>query len=172
MSDIFVSSYHEIIRDAFDKALGNEIPFNREKVIKDFTDKLCTEIIDNIQYYISDNLFQNIKDDLCRKAAEIATSMLKDALSGDDETIQNLFGFRYEYIHFKFAPYNVSGIPTQYHLINAIVKANPDIFINERIRQLEWKLEYHETAHKNLYAKNTELFNENMRLKSQIEEEI
>ncbi len=166
MNDIFISLYEEIIRDAVDKALGNKLPFDREKIIKEYTDKMCYEVIDGIRDYITDEFFENVKDDICRKAAEVLTSMLKDALAGDDETLKNLFGFRYEYLHFRFIPYNTYNLPTQVNLINTIVKANPNIFVNEKIKQLEWELKYYKDHNKKHVEENTKLFQENMKLRS------
>lgn len=127
-----VSSYEEVFRDAFDKAFG-ELPEQYPDLVKQVCDKIYEAVVERVRDDVRDYLAENIKDDLCRKAAEMAESMLMNALAGDDKEIRNLFGFSDWYMRHLY----LGQLPTQWALIDAITDRRPDIFLDERIKQRE-----------------------------------
>lgn len=126
-----VSSYEETIRAAFDKALDEFTPDDKNKLVKNLADTVCADVVDRVRDYIDDHLYQNIKGAVCQKAAEVAESMLRNALAGDDKTIRNLFGFNDWYMKHAY----VGRLPTQWALIDAIIERKPELFAEERAAQ-------------------------------------
>lgn len=129
---MYVSSYDETIRAAFDKALDEFTPDDKIKLVKKLADDVCVEVVDRVRDYIDDHLYPNIKEAVCSKAAEVAESMLRSALAGDDQAIRNLFGFNDWYMKHAY----VGRLPTQWALIEAIAERNPELIASERIAQL------------------------------------
>ena len=67
--------------------------------------------------------------------------MLEKALAGDDQTLNNMFGFYPGYReHNKYSILDFR-LPHQWEAINAMVKANPELFKEERFQQQEVKIE-------------------------------
>lgn len=131
-----VSSYETTIRAAFDEALG-ALPEDKAKLIKGVTDKIGDEIIESLRESVDDYLFRAIKDDMCRIASEIAESMLRHAMAGDEQTIRNLFGFTEYYMRHAY----VGRLPTQWALLDAIVERKPDLFRDEKLAQQARQIE-------------------------------
>jgi hypothetical protein len=161
MSDPFVSSYDEQIRAAFDHALG-EMPTDHSKLICKVTDDICQEIHDQIRDKFVEYFFENIKDDICRKAAAVAKSMIISALAGDDKEIRHLFGFNDHYIRWAWPP---NELPTQWRLIEAIAARRPDLFTDERLKQNEREIELLRQRNEKLQNDNAAYFIENAKLR-------
>lgn len=133
MNEPFVSSYEEQFMEAFDRGV-QQLPEDRTKIVKDIVDKIHEEVITQLHYYIEDDLKKSLDDQIRDHASKVASSMLANALAGDDREIRNLFGFSDWYM--KYA--GVSGdLPTQWKLIDALVARRPDVFVDERIKQRE-----------------------------------
>jgi len=129
---IFVSSYEKAIRDAFD-SVSNDLPGDHEKLITKISDEICEAVSENIRNRVRDYLMENIKDDICRDAASVAESMLANAMAGDDKQLRNLFGFNEWYMKHLYT----GNYPTQYALLDMLIKRHPTLFADERMRQLE-----------------------------------
>jgi cell division protein FtsB len=129
--------YADTIRKAF-----SELPTNlvdQEKIVENIVKNVLESVVDKVQFQISDYLIENIKGDVCQKAAEIAEHMLRDALAGDDKELRNLFNFNDWYMQYSM-PLSVN-LPKQWKLIDAIVKRHPQFFVDERIKQYEKHVE-------------------------------
>lgn len=128
---VYVSSYEDVLRDGLEEAIS-KLPENHKDMINKITDTICQEIQENVRYNTEAYLAESIKDDITSRAAKVAESMLMNALAGDDKTIRNLFGFNDWYMKNLYLG---RSLPTQWALIDAIAKRNPDIFSDERISQ-------------------------------------
>lgn len=89
---VSVSPYDEQIRAGLDQALA-ELPQDYQKLIDTITDSICEAVQEKVRASTTDYLAESIKDDISRKAASVAESMLMNALAGNDAAIRNLFGF-------------------------------------------------------------------------------
>lgn len=146
----FVSSYDDAVRKAFDAFEFKD----KEKIVTTLVDEIIEQVVDKARDEISSSLLADIQDDICRRAARIASSMLADALAGNDEQIRSLFGFDDYYLQHRFSD---SRFPTQWNLIEAIAARRPDLFVDERIKQLEWKLGELEQRNAGLMIENNRL---------------
>ena len=133
MNEPYVSSYDEQFMEAFDRGV-QQLPEDRIKVVKDIVDKIHEEVITQLHYYIEDDLKKNVDAQIRDHASKVASSMLANALAGDDQEIRKLFGFSDWYM--KYAGVN-RDLPTQWALIDALIARRPDIFVDERIKQRE-----------------------------------
>lgn len=137
MSEPIVSSYETAFVEAFGRGIS-AMPDDHTKVIKDIVDKIHERVISDIENYIMDDMKSNINDSIRQEAASVASSMLADALAGDDKEIRSLFGFHEWYMK---SPWRNDGKPTQWALIDAIVARRPDLFVDERIKQRDREIE-------------------------------
>jgi hypothetical protein len=133
---MYVSSYEEAFRKAFDQAIEQDALRDRTDVVKKLTDTLWEEVASKIRESIDTWLMDNIKDDICREAAKVAESMLSNAIAGDDKELRNLFGFNDWYMKHAY----IGRMPTQWALLDVIIKRHPDLFTNEKIAQQETEL--------------------------------
>lgn len=156
MNEPFVSSYEEQFMEAFDRGI-QQLPEDRTKVVKDIVDKIHEEVISQLHYYIEDDLKKNVDDQIRDHASKVASSMLANALAGDDQQIRKLFGFNDWYM--KYAGVN-RDLPTQWALIDALVARRPDIFVDERITQRDAEI-------KNLTERVARLEASNQRLREE-----
>jgi len=129
---VSVSSYEDTFRSAFNKSV-EDLPDDFTDLIKSIEDKIFESVQDKLRdstvYYLKDN----IQDDICRHAAEVAESMLRNALTGNDTALRNLFGFNDWYMkHFY-----TGEQPTGFKLLDTLVERNPKLFDQEKIKQLE-----------------------------------
>jgi len=130
--NMYVSIYNE----TFDKAIENSIEQMPDRVVdlaKTMTDAIFDRVWTNLEEYILNDMKANLDSNLKNAAAKIAESMLMNALAGDDKEIRNLFGFSDYYMRHMY----IGNLPTQWSLITAIVKSNPDLFKDERLNQLQ-----------------------------------
>jgi hypothetical protein len=125
-----VSSYDDVFKNAYDKGV-KEMPAELPELVKKIVDNFHEDVLTRLHYYIVDEMKPNIDRDICDHAAKVAESMISNALAGDDATIRNLFGFNEWYMTHLYA----GKLPTQWALIDAIAKRNPDLFVNEKIAQ-------------------------------------
>lgn len=132
MSEPYVSSYDQVFRDAFDKGI-KEMPQDLSGLVKTIVDKLHEDVLSNLNYYIVDEMKSNIDREIQDHASKVASSMLANALAGDDREIRNLFGFNDWYMKHSYV--NEHNKPTQWALIDAITARRPDLFVSERIAQ-------------------------------------
>ena len=132
MSEPFVSAYDKVFMDAFDKGI-KKMPQDLSSLVKTMLDKFHEETLDSLQNYILDDMKSNLDLQIQDYAADVARSMLTNALAGDDKEIRNLFGFDEWYMKHPY----IGDKPTQWALIDAIVARNPDIFVMERLAQRE-----------------------------------
>jgi hypothetical protein len=130
MSGPFVSSYDEAFLAAFGRGI-KELPADKTKIVKDIVDKIHEEVVSHIEYYVQGEMASNAADHIRYEAAKICSSMLADALAGDDKTIRDLFGFSEWYTKHGY----IGSGATQWKLIDAIVARRPDIFLDERLAQ-------------------------------------
>jgi hypothetical protein len=130
VNDMHVSSYEEVLREGLDKALS-ELPEDHKQMINKITDTICEAIQESVRYNTEAYLAEAIKDDIASRAAKVAESMLMNAISGDDKTIRNLFGFNDWYMKNLY----MGKLPREWALIEAIVERKPDLFNDERFKQ-------------------------------------
>lgn len=133
MSEPIVSSFDEKFMEAFGRGC-DAIPSDQTKTIKKIIDQIHESVVSDLQYYIEEDLKQNMNHTIRDEASRVASSMLANALAGDDKEIRNLFGFNEWYMkhHFTFGT-----LPSQWALIDALVARRPDLFVSERIAQRE-----------------------------------
>ena len=136
MSNPVVSSFDKKFMAAFNSGCA-AIPEDQSKTIKDVLDKIHERVISDLEYYIAENIKENASYAIRDEAAAVAKSMLMNALAGDDKEIRNLFGFNEWYM--KHA-YIGDRLPTQWALIDALMKRRPDVFTDERIAQRDCEL--------------------------------
>ena len=130
MSEPYVSAYDQVFLDAFDKGI-KEMPQDLSGLVKTMLDKMHEEVLSSLQYYIADEMKSNLDLEIRDHASKVASSMLANALAGDDKEIRSLFGFNEWYMKH---PYSGSR-PTQWGPIDAITARRPDLFVSERIAQ-------------------------------------
>ena len=128
---VSVSSFEDRFREAFDTA--KDLPQDYEDLIKRIEDYIWDKVQNKLRegtvYYLKDN----IQDDICQEAASVAESMLRNALAGDNKTLRNLFGFSDWYMRHRY----LGDHPTEYALLDHLIQRHPDLFVNEKIAQLE-----------------------------------
>src|SRR6185437_13397980 len=130
MTQPFVSSYDQAFLDAFDKGI-KEMPKDLSGLVKATLDRVHDDVLSSLQFYIQHDMQSNLDGEIRSHAAEVASSMLANALAGDDKEIRNLFGFNDWYMKHLY----MGSTPTQWALIDAIVARRPDLFVDERIAQ-------------------------------------
>lgn len=137
MSQPFVSAYDEVFNNAFDKG-AKEMPKELPRLVKDMVDKFHEEVFSSLENYILDDMKANLDRGIKDYASQVASSMLANALAGDDKEIRNLFGFNEWYMKHPF----ISGdrFPTEWALIDAIAARRPDILVSERIAQRDCEI--------------------------------
>lgn len=131
MSGPYVNSYDDKFMDAFGRGITS-IPDDKANTIKDMVEKIHEEVISKIEYYVIDELKSNLDDQIRQEAASVASSMLANAIAGDDKEIRNLFGFSEYYMQYA---HDFNNLPKQWALIDALVVRRPDLFVDERIAQ-------------------------------------
>ena len=131
MSNPFVSSYSAALAEAFGRGF-EEIPCDKVAIVKKIVEEIHTEVLDKIEDRMRESMLTQLNDKIRHTASSIASSMLANALCGDDKEIKNLFGFNDWYLKHSCS---FSGLPSQWKLIDAIVHRRPDIFVDERIKQ-------------------------------------
>jgi hypothetical protein len=130
MGQPYVSSYDQVFMDAFDKGI-KEMPQDLSDLVKVVLDKVHEDVLEKVRYYIMDDMKSNLDNDIRDHASNVASSMLANALAGDNKEIRNLFGFSDWYMKHLY----IGDKPTQWALIDAIVARQPDLFVSERIAQ-------------------------------------
>jgi hypothetical protein len=136
MTQPFVSSYDQAFLDAFDKGI-KEMPQDLSGLVKATLDRVHEEVLSSLQFYIQDDMKSNLDREIRSHAADVASSMLANALAGDDKEIRNLFGFNDWYMKNLY----LGREPTQWALIDAIVARRPDVFVDERIAQRDAEIQ-------------------------------
>lgn len=134
---LYVNPYEASIRAAFHNSVSDDIPEDSEKLIIKISDDICEAVSERIRDRVRTWLLDNIKDDICREAARVAESMLMNALAGDDKELRNLFGFSDWYMSHLY----VGALPTQWRLMEKLIERHPDLFVSERIAQLDKQVE-------------------------------
>ena len=133
---VSVSSYCDVFREAFSVSCEG-MDENCEKIVDKIEDLIWRSVQEKVRENTLNYLEENIKDDICQKAAKVAESMLANAIAGDDTTLRNLFGFSEWYMKNLY----VGEYPTQYELIDMLVRRHPEFFQKERERQLLKRIE-------------------------------
>lgn len=133
---MYVGSYDEAFRTAFANALEDiqKDPF--EDTVKNLVNRIGEDVLDRVRDQISDTMISDVGDKICAKAAEVATRMLEEALAGDDDQLRNLFGFYSHQQRYDFYYHSQRWV-----LIEALMARRPDFFVDERLAQLEGKIE-------------------------------
>ncbi len=162
MTQPFVAMYTDSIRQAFSKVLENEEFADQEKIVSSLVDKILVEVIDRLHYFVTEDMISNIGDTISAKAAEVAEHMLRDALAGDNQELRNLFGFNDWYMKHAFS---ASPLPKQWQLIDAIVKRNPQFFVDERLLQRDKEIALLKDNVQKLMKENQRLFEENAKVR-------
>jgi hypothetical protein len=116
--------------EAFEKG-AKEMPSDLSGIVKAMVDQVHDEALDQLTSYITDEMRSNINAEIRNQAASVASSMLANALAGDDRQIRTLFGFNDWYMKHLYS----GSKPTQWALIDALVARRPDLFVSERIAQ-------------------------------------
>ncbi len=129
---VYVSSYENHLRDGLDTAL-NKLPEEYLESINKITDIIIDQCQEKIRFYTEEYLAESIKEDIMNRAAKVAESMIMNALAGDQREIRNLFGFNDWYMKHAY----VGNLPREWKLIEEIVKRMPEVFVDEKIKQLE-----------------------------------
>lgn len=130
MSNPYVSSYDEVFRKAFAGAI-EQMPEDHEAAIKDIYGKISDAVLEQLENYVQNDMKSNLDGAICHAAKDVAESMLRSALAGDDAQIRNLFGFNDWYMKHAYR----GSLPTQWKLIDAIVERKPELFVNEKLAQ-------------------------------------
>ncbi len=145
---MYVNSYDKVFMEAYDRGVI-DMPKELPDVVKKITDDIFEKVLNNLFDYIADDMKRNLDDSIRANAAKVAESMLMNALAGDDKEIRNLFGFNDWYMKNLY----IGSHPKQWDLIDAIVKRNPDLFVNEKITQLSGQVAHlqKENARMNTY---------------------
>jgi hypothetical protein len=130
MSTPFVSGYEQAFLDAFGRGI-EELPEEHAALVKAIVDKIHEEVSDRIMQHVNEEMASAAADHLRDVAAKMCSSMLGNALAGDDKQIRNLFGFNDWYLKHGY----LGDHPTEWKLIDAIVERRPDIFLDERLAQ-------------------------------------
>lgn len=133
---VYVNSYEEIFKDGLENAL-KKLPDEYLELINKITDTIFEKCQEKIRYETETYLAESIKDDIINRAAKVAESMLMNALAGDEKEIRNLFGFHDWYMKHAY----IGNLPREWKLIEKIIEKRPDIFIDEKIKQLETQVE-------------------------------
>lgn len=133
---MLVSMYEDAFRKAFSETLSELEPEPFEATVKKIVDRLAEDVVDRVHDDVRDRLISAIGDSICAKAAEVATRMLEDALTGDEQQLRNLFGF-YTHKEGELAWRAFSTPKLQrWGLIEALIERRPDLFVSERIDEL------------------------------------
>lgn len=130
MSEPYVNSHDQAFVNAFGRGV-ERLPDDRTKLVKDIVDRVHEEVVSQVMHYVTEEMAGNAADALREEAAKMTSSMLANALAGDDKEIRNLFGFNEWYMRFSY----LGILPKQWALIDAIVARRPDIFLDERLKQ-------------------------------------
>ncbi len=162
MTQPFVNSYTDSIRQAFSKVLENEEFADQERIAKNLTDTILIDVMDRLHCFIAEDMIHNIGDTICAEAATVAEHMLRGALAGDDHELRNLFGFNDWYMKHAFS---ASPLPKQWQLIDAIVKRNPQFFVDERLLQRDKEIALLKDNVQKLMKENQRLFEENAKVR-------
>ncbi len=129
---VYVNSYEEIFRDGLENALS-KLPSDYLESINKITDAIFEQCQEKIRYETETYLAESIKEDIANRAAKVAESMLMNALAGDEKEIRNLFGFNDWYMKHAY----IGNLPREWKIMEEIIKKRPDVFIDEKIKQLE-----------------------------------
>lgn len=128
---MYVSSYDEVFMQAFNKGVDT-MPDKTKEIVKTLSDKIHDLVLDSLFYYIETDMKGNLDGAIRQEASKVCESMLRNALAGDSKELRNLFDFNDWYMKSLYAGQR----PTQWALINALIAANPEVFVSEKIAQL------------------------------------
>lgn len=133
----YVNSWDEKFRKSMHRACENAIENSPEttELVKKLAGDVIEATADRVRDYIENELWTNLEDMLCARAARVAESMLNNALAGDSAELRNLFGFNEWYM--KHPYHYADRKPTQWALIDALAARHKDLIVDERVKQRE-----------------------------------
>jgi len=129
---VHISQYTDALEMAID-----DLPEKHTGLIEKITDQIWDEVQNKLRDHTTQYLLDIVKDDLQQKAAEMAESMLRNAIAGKDRAIRNLFDFNDYYMKNLY----VGKPPTQWKLLDTIIERHSNVFIDEKIKQQKTEIE-------------------------------